>query len=83
VVQYPVGPIITLHGQIDVRYYVDRLGNQMHLVNRKLIPKNNEAKIQFSKKTMPPFMQLELFIHGLKNMKVNFSIFPGQHKHHI
>jgi hypothetical protein len=28
-------------------------------------------------------MQLELFIHGLKNMKVNFSIFPGQHKHHI
>jgi hypothetical protein len=39
--------------------------------------------LQFSKMTMPPFTQLELFSHSLKSMKVNFSIFPGQHYHHI
>jgi hypothetical protein len=27
---------------------------------------------------MPPFTQLKLFNHGLKSMKVNFSIFSGQ-----
>jgi hypothetical protein len=35
--------------------------------------------MQFSKTTMRPFTQLELFSHGLKSMKVNFKIFPGQH----
>jgi hypothetical protein len=30
---------------------------------------------------MPQFTQLELFSHGLKSMKVNFNIFPGQHNH--
>jgi hypothetical protein len=30
VVQYSAGPIITLHGQITAREYVDRLGNQVH-----------------------------------------------------
>jgi hypothetical protein len=25
-----------------------------------------------------PFTQMELFSHGLKSMKVNFNIFPGQ-----
>jgi hypothetical protein len=30
VVQYSVGPTITLHGPITAREYVDRLGNQMH-----------------------------------------------------
>jgi hypothetical protein len=29
------------------------------------------------------FTQLELFSHGLKSMKVNFNIFPGQHNHQI
>jgi hypothetical protein len=28
------------------------------------------------------FTQLELFIHWLKSMKMNFNIFPGQHAHH-
>jgi hypothetical protein len=32
---------------------------------------------------MPPFTQLELFSHGLKSMKVNFTIFPGQHNRKI
>jgi hypothetical protein len=27
---YSVGPIITLHGQITARQYVDRLSNQVH-----------------------------------------------------
>jgi hypothetical protein len=39
--------------------------------------------IQFSTMTMPPFIQLELFGYGLKIMKVNFTIFPGQHSHLI
>jgi hypothetical protein len=30
VVQYSVGPIITLHGRISAREYVDRLGNQVN-----------------------------------------------------
>jgi hypothetical protein len=38
-----------------------------------------QTTMKFSKTTM----QLELFRHGLKSMKVNFSIFPGQHSHQI
>jgi hypothetical protein len=38
---------------------------------------------EFSKTAMLPFTQLELFSHGLKNMKVNCNIFPGQHNHQI
>jgi hypothetical protein len=30
VVQYSVGPIITLHGRITAKEFVDRLGNQVH-----------------------------------------------------
>jgi hypothetical protein len=66
--RYSVGPIITFHGQITAR---DRLGNQVHPM----------IQILFPKMTMPPFTQLELFKHGLKSMKVNFNIFPGQHNH--
>jgi hypothetical protein len=44
-----------------------------------LFPNNDEV----FKEKMPPFTQLELFIHGLKSMTVNFSIFPGQHNHQI
>jgi hypothetical protein len=79
-VQYSVGPIITLHGRI----YVDGSGNQVqvHPMNQKLFP-NNDAKIQFSKTTISPLTRLELLSHGLKSMKVNFNIFPGQHSHQI
>jgi hypothetical protein len=70
-VQCFVGPIITLHGQLTAREYVDRLGNQVH------------PMIQLSKMTMPPFTQQELFNHGLKSIKANFKIFPGQHNHQI
>jgi hypothetical protein len=32
--------------------------------------------MQFPKTKVLPFTQLELFSHGLKSMKMNFSIFP-------
>jgi hypothetical protein len=74
-----VGPIITLHGRITAREYVDRLGNQVHPMIQTLFP-NNEAVFQDDS---APFTQLELFGHGLNSMKVYFSIFPGQNNHHI
>jgi hypothetical protein len=58
---------------------VDRLGNQVHPMIQTLFP-NNDA---VSQDDNPPFTQLELFSHGLKSMKVNFNIFPGQHNHQI
>jgi hypothetical protein len=36
---------------------------------------NNDA---FSKATVPPFTQLELFRQDLKSMKMNFNTFPGR-----
>jgi hypothetical protein len=75
VVQYSVGPII-FYGRITAREYVDRLGNQVH-------PMTQTFPMKVSKTTVPPFTQLELLSHGPKNMKVNFSIFPGQHNYQI
>jgi hypothetical protein len=45
VVQYPVGPIITLHGRITARECVDRLGNQVHPMIPTLF-QNNDAVFQ-------------------------------------
>jgi hypothetical protein len=45
VVQYSVGPILTLHGQITARVYVDMLGNQVHPMIQTLYP-NNDAVFQ-------------------------------------
>jgi hypothetical protein len=39
--------------------------------------------MHFSKTTMSPLTQLELFSHGLKSVKTNFNIFSGQHNHQI
>jgi hypothetical protein len=39
--QYSVGPIITLHGRITEREYVDKLGNQVHPMIQTLFPNNN------------------------------------------
>jgi hypothetical protein len=41
-VQYSVGPIITLHGRITAWEYVDRLCNQVHPMVQTLFP-NNDA----------------------------------------
>jgi hypothetical protein len=72
-------PIITFHGQISAKEYVDRLGNQVHPVIRRYF----RTTMQFSKMTGPPFTQLELFSDSWKSMKVTFNIFPGQHNHQI
>jgi hypothetical protein len=45
VVQYTVGPIITLHDRIAARDYVDRLGNQVHSMIQTLFS-NNDAVLQ-------------------------------------
>jgi hypothetical protein len=42
---YSVGPIITFHGQISARKYVDRLGNLVHPMIQTLFP-NNDAVFQ-------------------------------------
>jgi hypothetical protein len=38
VVQYSVGPILTLHARITAREYVNRLGNQVHPMIQTLFP---------------------------------------------
>jgi hypothetical protein len=43
--QYSAGPIITLHGRITAREYVDRLGNMVHPMIQTLFP-NNDAVFQ-------------------------------------
>jgi hypothetical protein len=42
---YSVGIIITLHGRITAREYLDRLGNQVHPMIQTLFP-NNDAVFQ-------------------------------------
>jgi hypothetical protein len=74
-----VGPIITLLGRITARDYVGRLGNQVHPMIQTLFPKND---VVFQDDNAPSHTA-ELFAHGLKSMKANFDIFPGQHNHHI
>jgi hypothetical protein len=44
-VHYSLGPIITLHGRITAREYVDRLGNQVYPMIQTLFL-NNDAVIQ-------------------------------------
>jgi hypothetical protein len=78
-VQHSVGPIITLHGRITAREYMDRLGNQVHPMIQMLLS-NSDTVLQDDN---IPIHTAELFSHGLKCMKVNFNIFPGQHSHHI
>jgi hypothetical protein len=45
-VQYSAGPIITLHGRISAREYVDWLGNQMHPMIQMLFQNNNNIVFQ-------------------------------------
>jgi hypothetical protein len=40
-VWYPAGPIITLHGRITAREYVDRLDNQVHPMTQMLFPNDD------------------------------------------
>jgi hypothetical protein len=79
VVQYSVGPIITLHGRITAREFVDRLGNQMHPMVHTLFP-YNDAVFQDDDASIHT---AELYSHGLKSMRVNFNIFPGHDNRQI
>jgi len=36
---------------------------------------------QFFKIAVHPYIQSEMFILGLRSMKMHFIIFPGQHNH--
>jgi hypothetical protein len=47
-IQYFVGPIITLHGRITAREYVNRLGNQVHPMIQKLFPNNDTVFQDYS-----------------------------------
>jgi hypothetical protein len=71
VVEYSVGPIISLHGLITAREYVNTLGNQVDPMIETLFPYNDAHSWNYS------------FSHGLKSVKVNFSTFTGQHNNQI
>jgi hypothetical protein len=74
-VQYSVGPIITLHGRITEREHVDRLGDQV-LQSRDL-DLISEQRCSFPRRQCPHHTA------GLKSVRVNFTIFPGQRNHQI
>jgi hypothetical protein len=59
VAQYSVGPIITPHGRIAAREYVDKLDNQVHPTSQTLFPKKDAV---FQDDDNALFAQLELFV---------------------
>jgi hypothetical protein len=76
---YSLGPPITLHGRIAANDFMDRFGNQVHPMIQTLFPKNDSVFPDDN----APCTQMEQLSHSLRSMKVNFSIFPGQHNHQI
>jgi hypothetical protein len=58
---------------------VERLGNQVHPMIQTLCP-NSNAVFQDDN---APIHTAGTFNHGLKKMKANFNIFPGQRNHQI
>jgi hypothetical protein len=81
VVQYSVGPIVALHGRITARKYVDKLDNQKLSMIQMLFLNNSAV---FLDDDAPIYtVGTVWFSHGLKSMKVNFSIFPGQQSRRI
>jgi hypothetical protein len=61
VVQYSVGPIITLHGRIAARENVDRLGNELHPMiqtlfsNKDAVFRNDNAPTHTAETVQPWF----------------------------
>jgi hypothetical protein len=76
-VQYSLGPIITLDGRI----LQGNMWTGWIIAATHDLDVISEQQCSFPRPTIPTFTHLELFSHGLRNM--NFSIFPGEHSHHI
>jgi len=72
---YSAGPLITLNSQITASDCVDIVGNQVHLMVQMMFL----TMMQFFKITVHPYTQPEVFILGLRSMKMHFNIFSGQH----
>jgi hypothetical protein len=66
VVHYSVGPIITLHGRITAREYVDRFGNQVYPMIQKLFP-NNDAVFQADNVPVHTADNIHSLFEGHKN----------------
>jgi hypothetical protein len=72
---YSVGPIITLQVKL-------LQGSAWTGWVTRCIPWSRcyfRTRMEFSKKTMSPVTQLELFSRGLKSIKMKFSMFSGHH----
>jgi hypothetical protein len=72
VVQYSVCPIITLHGNITAREYVNKMGNQVHPMIQTLFL-NNDAPIHTAGNVQSWFEEHE----------GELNTFPGQHNQQI
>jgi hypothetical protein len=79
VLHYSVAPIITLHGRITAREYVNMLGNHVHPMIQTLF-RNNDAVFQDDS---APIHTAGTVQSWFEIIKANFSIFPGQHTHQI
>jgi hypothetical protein len=75
--RYSAVPII-LNGRITASDNTDILGNQMHPVVQMFYP-NNDAIFQDDNS---PIHTAKVFSLGLRSMKINFIVFPGQHSRH-
>jgi hypothetical protein len=75
-----LGPIITLHGRITAREYVDRLDNPVHSMLQTLF-QNNDADLEYDN---APIHKAGTFQSCFEEHAVNFNIFHGQHnpEHH-
>jgi hypothetical protein len=67
---YSVGPIITLHGQITAREYMDRLGNQVHPMMQMLLMNNDSV-----------FQDDNALIHTAGTVQLWFEQHKGEFQH--
>jgi hypothetical protein len=79
--QYSVGPIITLHGRITARKYVDRLDNQVHLMIQTLFP-NNDAVFQDGNAPIHTAGTVQSWFKEHAG-ELQHLYCPGQHNHEI
>jgi hypothetical protein len=79
VVQYSVGPILTLHSRITAKEYLDRLGNQSHPMIQALFP-NNDAVFQDNN---VPIHTARTVQSWFEEHEGELQHNPGQHNHQI